>query len=313
MLGYDYSEDALVEQPAVMLFAELGWETYNAFHEFETPGGRPLGRETKAEVVLVSRLRAALERLNPGVPAEALELAIEELTRDRSVMSLAQANRQIYSLIKDGVKARIPDADGEGETVETVRVIDWNQPENNDYLLVSQFWVTGEMYTRRADLVGFVNGLPWLFVELKATHRRLETAYTGNLRDYKDTIPHLFWYNALIILSNGSRSKVGSITAGWEHFAEWKKVASEGEEGVISLETMIRGTCEPARLLDLVESFTVFMEARGGLRKLVAKNHKYLGVNNPIESLHDIETRKGRLGVFWHTQGRGKSVSMIFF
>ncbi|MCG2740248.1 MAG: type I restriction endonuclease subunit R, partial [Syntrophaceae bacterium] len=156
-------------------------------------------------------------------------------------------------------------------------------------------------------------GLPLLFIELKATHRRLETAFTGNLRDYKDTIPQLFWPNALIILSNGSQSRVGSISAGWEHFAEWKKVGSENEAGHVSLETMLRGVCDPERFLDLVENFTLFQEVPGGLIKLTAKNHQYLGVNNALEALADIRQREGKLGVFWHTQGSGKSVAMIFF
>ena len=309
----DFSEYTLVEQPAIALFAELGWETANCFHEFEQAGGSPLGRETKAEVVLISRLRPVLEKLNPDLPAEAFDLAIEELVRDRSRLSMAQANREIYQLIKNGIKVKIPDADGDGDTTEIVRVIDWNEPANNDYFLASQFWTTGEMYTRRADLVGFVNGLPLIFMELKATHRRLKTAYTDNLTDYKSTIPQLFWYNALIILSNGSKSKVGSVSAEWEHFADWKKINSEGEEGIISLETMIRGTCEPAHLLDLLENYTLFMEAKGGLIKLVAKNHQYLGVLQAMEALAQIEHKAGRLGVFWHTQGSGKSISMIFF
>ncbi len=309
----DYSEDALVEQPAIALLGDLGWETVSGFHEFDQPGGSSLGREAKTEVVLVNRLRPVLERLNPDLPPEAFEQAIEELVRDRSAMALVRANHEIYSLLKEGVKVRIPAPDGEGETVETVRVIDWNTPANNDFLLVNQFWVTGEMYTRRADLVGFVNGIPLVFVELKASHARLESAYTGNLTDYKHAIPQLFWYNAFIILSNGSRSRIGSMTASWEHFAEWKKINSEGEEGVVSLETMIRGTCDRARLLDLVENFTLFMEVQGGLIKLLGKNHQYLGVNNAIEALQDLDNRQGRLGVFWHTQGSGKSVSMICF
>jgi type I restriction enzyme R subunit len=192
-------------------------------------------------------------------------------------------------------------------------VVDWDDPAHNDFLLCSQFWVTGEMHTRRADLVGFVNGLPLLFIELKAAHRRLETAFTGNLRDYKDTVPQLFWPNALIILSNGSQSRVGSVTAGWEHFAEWKKVGSEDEAGRVSLETMLRGICDPLRFLDLVENFTLFQEVPGGMIKLTAKNHQYLGVNNALEALADIRQREGKLGVFWHTQGSGKSVAMMFF
>ena len=135
-----------------------------------------------------------------------------------------------------------------------------------------------------------------------------------NLRDYKNTIPQLFWYNAFIILSNGSDSRIGSLTAEWEHFAEWKKINSEGEQGVVSLETMLRGTCEPARLLDLVENFILFEEAKGGLRQAGAKNHQYLGVNNAFAAVREHPRRiEGELGVFWHTQGSGKSYSMVFF
>ncbi|TRZ54210.1 type I restriction endonuclease subunit R [bacterium] len=306
-----YTEDALIEQPAIALLAELGWETVNAFGEFDH-GVSTLGREIRAEVILTARLRPALQWLNPDAAPEAIVQAIEELSRDRSRMSMVAANREIYHLLKNGVRVPGPDPEGDGETVQVVRVVDWDNPANNDFLLCSQFWVTGEMHTRRADLVGFVNGLPMVLIELKAAHRRLETAFTGNLRDYKDTVPQLFWPNALIILSNGSQSRMGSITAGWEHFAEWKKVDSEDEAGRVSLETMLR-VCEPKRLLDLVENFTLFQEAPGGLIKLTAKNHQYLGVNNALEALADIRQREGKLGVFWHTQGSGKSVSMMFF
>ncbi len=309
-----YTEDALIEQPAIALFSRLGWETIHCFHERFGLNGT-LGRETSGEVVLRPRLQRALSRLNPGLATSAITQAVEELTKDRSVLSPAHANREVYRLLKNGVRVRVPapDGDGDGDTTETVRVIDWENPANNDYLLTSQLWVTGEMYKRRADLVGFVNGLPLVLVELKATHRRLEDAYNHNLTDYKDTIPQLFWYNALIILSNGSYSRVGSVTAEWEHFAEWKKINSEGEEGVITLDTMIRGTCEPSRLLDIVENFTLYGEGGGALRKIAAKNHQYLGVNNAVEALRNIKENRGRLGVFWHTQGSGKSLSMVFF
>jgi len=312
MTPVGYTEDDLVEQPAIALLGELGWETVNAYDEFEG-GASTLGRETKAEVILTSRLRPALQKLNPDAQPEAIEFAVDELTRDRSRMSLAAANQEIYHLLKNGVRAKVPDPESDGETVEIVQLMDWDHPSNNDFLLCSQFWVSGEMHTRRADLVGFVNGLPLLFIELKAVHVRLETAFTQNLRDYKDTIPHLFWANALVILSNGSQSRVGSITAGWEHLSEWKKVGSESETSRVSLETMLRGVCDPGRLLDIVENFTLFQEVPGGLIKLTAKNHQYLGVNNSLEALTDIRQRNGKLGVFWHTQGSGKSVSMIFF
>lgn len=309
----DYSESTLVEQPAIELFGELGWETADCFHEFDS-GRSTLGRETPAEVVLIPRLRAALEKLNPGLPAEAVGLAIDELTRDRSVMSLTAANREVYQLLKDGVKVNIPSGEeGYDEKTEVVRIIDWKEPWNNDFFLASQFWVTGEMYKRRADLVGFVNGLPLVLVELKAAHKQIENAFKRNLKDYKDTIPHLFWYNGFIILSNGTDTKIGSISAEWEHFNDWKKINSEGEEGIISLETMIWGTCLPERLLDIVENFTLFSDAGGGPVKLVAKNHQYLGVKNAVDTLIKVRDSGGRLGVFWHTQGSGKSYSMIFF
>jgi type I restriction enzyme R subunit len=237
----------LVEQPAIDLFSELGWETANCWGE-RFGQNSTLGRETPNEVVLVSLLRPVLKNLNPDLPNEAMDLAIEELVKDRSLMSPAQANREIYRLLKDGVRVFVPSE--EGDAVEVVKVIDWTTPENNEFFLASQFWVMGEMYKRRADLVGFVNGLPLVFVELKASHRRVENAYRDNLRDYKNTIPHIFPYNAFIVLSNGSESKMGSVTANWEHFSEWKKINSEGEEGRVSLETMIRGTCDKSRLLD---------------------------------------------------------------
>lgn len=306
-----YSEDSLVEQPAVDLFGQLGWKTARVFDETFGDSGT-LGRETPHEVVLIQKLRSALAKLNPDLPSESFSSAIEELTRERGTMSPAHANREVYHLLKDGAKVKVRKDDGD-ETVETVQFIDWRNPTNNDFFLASQFWISGEMYKRRADLIGFVNGIPLVFIELKASHKRLETAYEGNLRDYKDTIPHLFWYNALIILSNASQSRIGSSTASWEHFTEWKKINDEGEEGIVSLETMIRGICDRHRLLDLVENFALFEEAKGGLIKKVAKNHQFLGVNRVIEAVHQLGTNKGRLGVFWHTQGSGKSVSMVFF
>jgi type I restriction enzyme R subunit len=306
----NYSEDALVEQPAIALFGELKYETANCYHETFGEAGT-LGRQTTAEVLLVSRLRAALENLNPDLPSQAIALAIEELSMDRSAMSPAQANREVYKLLKNGIKVTIQT--GEEEDYVDVTVIDWKNPTNNDFFLASQFWISGDIYKRRADLIGFVNGLPLIFIELKKSHGKLENAYKHNLKDYKNTIPHLFWYNAFIILSNGSEAKIGSITAGWEHFADWKRINDEGEKGVVSLETMIRGTCEKNRLFDIVENFIVFEEAKGGLIKLVAKNHQYLGVNRAIEALLKIKHNQGKLGVFWHTQGSGKSFSMVFF
>jgi type I restriction enzyme R subunit len=313
MSAHDYTEDQLVEQPAIGLFAALGWQTVSAMEETFGAGGT-LGRETKGEVVLTDRLRAALTRLNPGLPTEALQTAIDELARDRSAMSLEAANREIYRLLKDGIPVSVPDREHGGQKTERLRVIDWASPEQNDFLLVSQFSVVGSLYTCRPDLVGFVNGLPWVVIELKKPGVPARAAFDENLTHYKQQIPQLFWFNALLIASNGTDSRVGSLTADWERFFEWKRIEREDEPRRVSLEVMLRGTCDRARLLDLVENFTLFSEHKAGLVKVLGQNHQFLGVNNAIASM--LEARKlghGRGGVFWQTQGSGKSFSMVFF
>lgn len=307
-----YSEDELIEQPTINLLTEIGWETRNCHSEFDQ-GDSSLGRKTKSEVVLTDRLQAALQRFNPTATQDPITKAIEELTRPRALMSQIEANREIYTLLKDGVPVTCTDPDGESETTEVLQVIDWENPENNDYLAASQFWVTGDMYAKRPDIVCFVNGIPLILMEFKRIDVNLYAAYNDNLRDYKDTIPQIFWYNAFILLSNGTESKVGSLTASWEHFAEWKRVQRENEPPNPSLQTILHALCTPDQLLDVVENFILFMEVQGGLIKILAKNHQYLGVNNTIQALERIEDNHGKLGVFWHTQGSGKSISMLFF
>jgi len=308
-----YTEDQLVEQPAIGLFAALGWQTVSAMEESFGPGGT-LGRETKGEVVLVDRLRAALGRFNPALPPEAINTAIDELTRDRSAMSLEAANREIYGLLKDGIPVSVPDHERGGQKTERLRVIDWADPEQNDYLLVSQFSVVGGLYTCRPDLVGFVNGLPWVVVELKNPGAPPRAAFDGNLTHYKHEIPQLFWYNALLIASNGTDSRVGSLTADWARFFEWKRIEREDEPRRVSLEVMLRGTCDHTRLLDIVENFTLFSEHKAGLIKILGQNHQVLGVNSAIAAMLEArELGHGRGGVFWQTQGSGKSLAMVFF
>lgn len=306
----DYSENALVEQPAIELFGKLGYEAQNCFFE-KCGDGATLGRQTTNDVVLVPRLRSALQKINEKLPPQAIQQAIEEITKDRSALHPVIGNREVYKLLRDGVRITL-ERDGQQET-EVVRVIDWNNPGNNDFFLASQFWISGEIYKRRMDLVGFVNGIPFVLFELKASHRRLENAFRDNLRDYKNTVPQLFWYNCFVVLSNGSESRIGSMSAQWEHFNEWKKISDEHEKGVVSLETMIRGACDKSRLLDIAENFVLFSDAAGAPVKLIGKNHQFLGVNNAIKALQSIKDREGRLGVFWHTQGAGKSFSMQFF
>ncbi len=313
MSPHAYTEDQLVEQPAIGLFAVLGWQTVSASEETFGANGT-LGREAKGEVVLVNRLRAALIKLNPGLPDDAIRTAIDELARDRTAMSLEAANREVYRLLKEGIPVSIPDHEHGGQKTERLRAVDWEQPEQNDFLLVNQLSVVGSLYTCRPDLVGFINGLPWVVIELKKPGVPARAAFDENLTHYKQQIPQLFWFNAFLIASNGTDSRVGSLTADWERFFEWKRIESEDEPRRVSLEVILRGTCDRARLLDLVENFTLFSEHKAGLTKVLGQNHQFLGVNNAIASM--LEARKlghGRGGVFWQTQGSGKSFSMVFF
>lgn len=307
----EYSEDTLVEQPTIALFSELHWETANCYAETFLPGGGFLGRETPEEVVLVRQLRPMLEKLNPSLPDEAIDQAVAELVRDRRTMSPVHANREIYLYLKDGI--RVTWKNPQGETlIDTVRIIDWQNPDTNRFFLASQFWVTGDLYKRRCDLVGFVNGIPLIVMENKASHKNLRKAYEDNIRDYKTAIPQIFQYNAVIILSNGSKSAIGTITSDCDHFSTWKRINSEGETGIVSVETLVRGTCDREKFLDIVENFILFFESKEGTIKILAKNHQYLGVNNAVEAFRSGQPDR-RLGVFWHTQGSGKSFSMIFF
>ena len=311
-----YTEDSLVEQPAIKLFAELGWETLSASDEVLGVGGS-LGRETKSEVVLAARLRNVLARLNPSLPSEAIAAAVNELSRDRSAMLATAANRELWALLRDGVKVSVPDLIRGGLKDERVRVVDWDTPAANDFLLVNQMTIVGQLYTCRPDLIGFVNGMPWVVIELKKPGVPARQAFDGNLTSYKHAqngVPALFWSNALLIASNGTDSRVGSLTADWERFFEWKRIEHEDEPRRVSLEVMLRGLCEPSRLLDMAENYTLFSEHKSGLAKIIGQNHQFIGVNNAIRAmLKAREEGHGRGGVFWQTQGSGKSFSMVFF
>lgn len=307
-----YSEAELIERPAIELFSQLGWSVQNCLYEFDESGKSFLGRETKEAVVLISKLMPALKKINPSLSETALDEAVKSLIADRSLMGMTAANREVYDYLKNGVLVSYLNNKNE-HVQERVKVIDWDNIENNDFFLASQFWILGDMYTRRADLIGFVNGIPLLFIELKAIHRNIKKAYDENLRDYKSTIPQVFWYNGVIMLSNGSKSLVGTISSEWEHFNEWKKINDEGEKGIVSLDTVVRGVCEKSRFLDIIENYILFKEETNGLIKIVAKNHQYLGVEKSIKTFQKHRENKGRLGVFWHTQGSGKTESMIFF
>ena len=309
-MSNEYSEDKLVEAAAQQVLEEMGWRVVTAWHK-ETFGPTGLlGRDDKSEVVLKVRLLAALRKLNPALPNVAYTHAIDQIVQKSAGKTLVQLNKEKYAMLTQGVDVSYTNHEGVLEK-KKLRVFDFDNPEENDFLAVRQLEVVGDLYNRRPDIVGFVNGIPLLFFELKAHHTDLRHAYDDNLSDYKDAIPHLFHHNAFIILSNGTDARVGTITSPYKFFAEWKRI-EEDEEGVVSMDTMLRGTCDKRRLMDLFENFILFDASGGDTVKILAKNHQYLGVNKVIEQARNIDELKGKLGVFWHTQGSGKSYSMVF-
>lgn len=304
------SEAKSVEQPALELLAELGWKHINLLAEQLGPTNST-GRTTFRQTYLPARLRAALTKLNAHLAADVLVLAEERLTEDRSAMLPVAANRALLGLLLEGVPVEIRRDDGGFDTV-SVRVIDWIEPTNNDFLVANQVWIEGSLHKRRPDTIGFVNGLPLLLAEWKGITKPLAEAYEANLRDYRDAIPRLFDANGFVILSNGLEAVMGASHSAFEFFAPWKRLEEGGQESV-GLEMLLRATCEPHRFLDIIENFILFEEGRDGLRKIVGKYHQVLGVNRAIEAVRELEKNHGKLGVFWHTQGSGKSFSMVMF
>ena len=309
-----FTEDKQVEQPAIELFESIGWRVVDGYNEAlgTANSDGTLGRYENTEAVLSVPLYRKLQELNPAVAEAQVQDAVKVLTQDRSASNYIRANKQIYDYLKDGVDITFQNEKNEQET-KTLQIIDWRNPENNYFLLVSQFWLRSNYGRKRLDLTGFINGIPVLLFELKKPGEDVYKAYEGNLSDYKDTIPQLFWYNQAIILSNGAETKIGTISASWEHYFTWKKINDEEEEGIISLDTTIRGIGEKHRLLDILENFILFLNInKGKPAKLLALNHQYLGANNVVKAAQNTQQNQGKLGVFWHTQGSGKSFSMVF-
>jgi type I restriction enzyme R subunit len=304
------SEDGAVEKPALALLQELGWAPLNLMAEQPGPAN-PTGRTSFAQPHLPAALRAALVKLNPDLPISAIEAAEAALTQDRSALSPVAANREVIALVVNGAAVQVKNDQG-GYDDHRVRVIDWQDARANDFVAANQVWVHGLLHKRRPDTIGYVNGLPLLLAEWKAPTKPLASAYEDNIRDYRDTIPQIFHGNGFVILSNGIDTVMGAAHAPFDIFAPWKKLDEDGPDDP-SLETMLRATCQPERFLDLIENFVLFDEAREGLRKVVGKYHQVLGVNRAIEAVRHIEQNKGKLGVFWHTQGSGKSLSMVMF
>ena len=310
-MSYEYSENILVQESAGNLLQnELGWDVRFAYNREVLGKGGTFGRESYREILLLRYFYEALKRLNPWMNENQMLEAQKLLERRLSTASLLQVNEEKYFLIRDGIPVTVKKPNGQTET-KKVTVIDFQNVDNNYFLAVKELKIKGDLHNRRTDIVGFVNGIPLLFVELKNHNVDVQNAYDCNYTDYLDTIPQLFYYNAFLMLSNGMEAKVGTLGSKYEFFHEWKRLAEE-EQGSVALETMLRGICKKENFLDLFENFILYDHSGGHTAKILARNHQYLGVNESVKAYEARKLNDGKLGVFWHTQGSGKSYSMVF-
>lgn len=318
------TEDA-IEQAMVQRLQHLyGYDTLNCYTADPEDFNDGSGRTDKREVILRDRLKEAAIALNPGVPESTIDDAVKKICDKRLAMAPVAANREVDDLIRDGVRVEFKDEQGRSRK-ERIKVIDFNDPTSphNQFLAVTQMWIqctgaTALAGYRRPDILLYVNGLPLVFIELKNSNVKLRTAFDDNLTNYKGDIPQLFLANALCVLSNGIETRVGSMSAEWEHFFHWLRPVDEKEkirreqirEEGTSAERFLAGLCPKEKLLDYVENFILFHK---GTQKIIAQNHQFIGVNKGFEKFLHRKEYEGRLGVFWHTQGSGKSFSMIFY
>ena len=310
-MSYDYSENILVQKSSGhLLEQELGWQVAYAYNTEQLGKDGTFGRTSYHEILLIRYFRQALQRLNPWLTSTQLNEAQKKMAAHLATASLIQINEEKYGLIRDGIPITFQHPSGKTEE-RRAQVIDFQNPENNHFLAIQELKNHGDLYRRRTDIVGFVNGIPLLFIELKKTSVDVQNAYTDNYTDYLDTIPHLFYYNAFLILSNGVEAKVGTLGSKYEFFHEWKRL-DEKDQGSVALETMLRGICRKENFLDLLENFILFDHSGGRTTKILARNHQYLGVNEAVKAYASRKLKEGKLGVFWHTQGSGKSYSMVF-
>lgn len=310
-MSYDYSENILVQKSAGdLLRDELGWDVQFAYNTEVLGKNGTFGRTSYHEILLTRYFQNALRRLNPWMTDSQLSEAQKTLESRLSTASLLQVNEEKYFLIRDGIPVTVKKPNGQPET-KRAAVIDFQNPENNEFLAIKELKIQGDLYRRRTDIVGFVNGIPLLFVELKKNTVDVQNAYEDNYTDYLDTIPQLFYYNAFLMLSNGTEAKIGTLGSKYEFFHEWKRLA-ESDPGSVALETMLRGICRKENFLDLLENFILYDHSGGRTAKILARNHQYLGVNEAVKAYADRKLNDGKLGVFWHTQGSGKSYSMVF-
>ncbi len=278
------------------------------------------GRSSKKECVLPCILEESLKKINPNIDEQYIKSIVKDLRRDFTGTDIVATNYKLYNQIRNGIKITVR-RNGK-EDFDFVKLIDFDEPTNNTFTAVSQMWIQGKAYYRRPDVIIFVNGLPLVFIELKNSIVKVEEAYNKNLQDYKRDIPNLFAFNQICVLSNGLETKLGAFNATYDYFFEWLKVHSEKEgldrEAIrnsadannSSIRFFIDGLLDKTRLIDYIENFILFQNESV---KIIAKNHQYLGVNNLMESMENRKELKGKLGVFWHTQGSGKSYSMVMF
>lgn len=310
-MSWEYSENILVQNSAGnVLQNKLGWDVVFAYDKEKLGENGTLGRKSYKEIVLTRYLHKALFDNNDWMTAEYADSAVKTLCAYTASAALIQINEEKYSMLRDGIPVRYKKDDCTFET-RYAAVFNFDEPTNNHFLAVKEMKIHGELYSRRTDIVGFVNGIPLLFVELKKQSVDVKDAYDCNYTDYLDTIPQLFHFNAFLMLSNGLEAKVGTMGSKYDFFHEWKRL-KEDEVGAVDLETMLLGICDKHNFMDLFENFILFDHSGGRTAKIFARNHQYLGVNEAVESYKARKLKDGKLGVFWHTQGSGKSYSMVF-
>ncbi len=307
--------ESLVEQAGLDWLAELG---YQVAHGPALAHGEPAAeRASFGDVVLVDRLHAALARLNSALPAEARDDALRQALA-APCPSLLENNRRFHRLLVEGVDVEVRRADG-APAHDKAWLVDFAHPARNEWLAVNQFVVKEGRRERRPDVVLFVNGLPLVVIELKNAADEDATVRGAfkQLQTYKAEIPALLHYNAVLIASDGVEARAGSLTADWERFMPWRTVDGEtvAPRGSLQLETLLRGLCAPARLLDLVQHFITFDATGPTLAKKLAGYHQYHAVNKALETTLRAAAVEGdrRAGVIWHTQGSGKSLTMAFY
>ncbi len=310
-MSYEYSENILVQNSAGnVLQDKLGWEVVFAYNTEVLGENGTFGRNSYNEIVLTRYLKRALFDNNDWMTDAYCESAVNTLLSYSVTATLMQINEEKYYMLRDGIPVSYKKPNGEIEP-RLAKVFNFDEPEKNHFLAVKEMKIKGDLHRRRTDIVGFVNGIPLLFVELKKQNVDVRVAYNDNYRDYQDTIPQLFHFNAFLMLSNGLEAKVGTLGSPFDFFHEWKRL-KEGETGAVDLETMLLGICNKQNFMDLFENFILFDHSGGRTAKIFARNHQYLGVNEAVESYKTRKLKDGKLGVFWHTQGSGKSYSMVF-